>query len=151
MAEIAFYHLLNLPLEKVLPVLLKKTLAAGKRAVVIAGTTERLEGLSSLLWTAEPDSWIPHGSEKDGWSEHQSIWLTVHMENPNDATFLFLTDGAAVESLEGFERCFDLFDGSDEASIQSARNRWKILKQAGHRQTYWQQNKEGKWEEKAMV
>ena len=151
MAEIAFYHLLNTPLERVLPVLLKKTLDAGKRAVVIAGTTERLEGLSSLLWTAEPDSWIPHGSKKDGWSEYQPIWLTVHMENPNDATFLFLTDGASVESLEGFIRCFDLFDGSDEEATKLARNRWKILKDTEHSQTYWQQNKQGKWEEKATT
>ena len=37
MTEIAFYHLQRAPLEKVLPRLLEKTLAAGKRALVILG------------------------------------------------------------------------------------------------------------------
>ena len=89
MAEISFYHLINSTLEEALPVLLKKTLDAGKRAVVMAETNERLETLSSILWTAEPDSWIPHGSLKDGHLEHQPIWLTTSLENPNKATYLF--------------------------------------------------------------
>ena len=151
MAEISFYHLINSTLEEVLPVLLKKTLDAGKRAVVMAGTNERLETLSSILWTAEPDSWIPHGSLKDGHPEYQPIWLTISWENPNQATYLFLTDGATVESLEGFERCFDLFDGNEIASVQAARNRWTELKNGSHDRNYWQQNGQGKWEKKVSV
>ena len=151
MAEISFYHLINSTLEEVLPVLLKKTLDAGKRAVVMAGTNERLETLSSILWTAEPDSWIPHGSLKDGHPEHQPIWLTISWENPNQATYLFLTDGATVESLEGFERCFDLFDGNEITSVQAARDRWTELKNGSHDRNYWQQNGQGKWEKKASA
>ena len=149
MAEISFYHLINSTLEEVLPVLLKKTLDAGKRAVVMAETSERLETLSSILWTAEPDSWIPHGSLKDGHPEHQPIWLTISWENPNQATYLFLTDGATAESLEGFDRCFDLFDGNEIASVQAARDRWTELKNEFHDCNYWQQNGQGNWEKKA--
>ncbi len=151
MAEISFYHLINSTLEEVLPVLLKKTLDAGKRAVVMAETSERLETLSSILWTAEPDSWIPHGSLKDGHPEHQPIWFTISWENPNQATYLFLTDGATAESLEGFDRCFDLFDGNEIASVQAARDRWTKLKNGFHDRNYWQQNSQGKWEKKASA
>ncbi len=151
MAEISFYHLINSTLEEVLPVLLKKTLDAGKRAVVMAETNERLETLSSILWTAEPDSWIPHGSLKDGDPEHQPIWLTISWENPNQATYLFLTDGATAVSLEGFNRCFDLFDGNKIASVQAARDRWSELKNGFHDRNYWRQNGQGKWEKKASA
>ena len=71
MAEIAFYHLQMTSLENVLPVLLRKTLDAGKRAVVRAGSEDRLEALNSELWTADPGGWTPHGSAKDGHAEEQ--------------------------------------------------------------------------------
>ena len=149
MTEIAFYHLLRSPLEAVLPKLLEKTRAADKRAVVIAGSGERVDALGALLWSYDQDSWLPHGDAKDGSPEDQPIWLTETDENPNGAQFLFLTDGAAAGDLAGFERCFDLFDGRDEVAVADARDRWRALKDAGHTLTYWQQNEQGKWEEKS--
>ncbi len=149
MTDVAFYHLQRLPLEHVLPKLLEKTLQAGKRAVVVAGSEERVEALNALLWTYEPDSWLPHGSSRDGNAERQPIWLTTKDEVPNGATFLFLTDGATSDSLAAFDRCFDLFDGNDESAVAAARGRWSACKQAGHNLTYWQQTAAGKWERKA--
>ncbi len=46
MAEIGFYQLHTLALEKALPRLLQKTLAEGKRAVVMAASAERVESLN---------------------------------------------------------------------------------------------------------
>ena len=148
MIEIAFYHLMTSPLESVLPVLLQKTLESGNRAVVIVGTTERIESISSHLWTSDPESWLPHGTKKEGNSEHQPIWLTTELENPNKATYLFLTDGAAVESYQNFERCFDLFDGNDEESLQAARARWASVKDVCEDRTYWVQKQKGNWEKR---
>ena len=51
MTDIAFYHLTRSPLEAALPKLLEKTLDAGKRAVVVAGSEERVENLNNALWT----------------------------------------------------------------------------------------------------
>ncbi|MED5396188.1 MAG: DNA polymerase III subunit chi, partial [Pseudomonadota bacterium] len=42
MTEIAFYHLERSPLERALPKLLEKTLEAGKRALVVVGSVERV-------------------------------------------------------------------------------------------------------------
>ncbi|HEY9079691.1 MAG TPA: DNA polymerase III subunit chi [Magnetovibrio sp.] len=148
MTEIAFYHLTRSPLEAALPKLLDKTLQAGKRAVVMAGSAQRVEHLNGALWTFDSASWLPHGSKKDGHPTEQPVWLTDTDENPNDAQFLFLTDGAAVADLDGFERCFELFDGNSIDSVQVARERWKAYKSAGHTLTYWQQTEQGGWSKK---
>lgn len=148
MTEVAFYHLQSWPLETALPKLLEKTLAAGKRAVVIAGSDERVEALAAHLWSYEADSWLPHGSARDGSPEEQPVWLTARDENPNHASFVFLTDGTDCAHLAGFERCFDLFDGSDTQSVEAARTRWAARKAAGFSLTYWQQSAAGRWERK---
>jgi DNA polymerase-3 subunit chi len=147
MGEIAFYHLQKSPLERVLPRLLEKTLAAGKRAVVMAGSEERVEALNLLLWTYGGNSWLPHGSAKDGNADEQPVWLTAGEDSPNGAAFLFLTDGREGP-IDAYERCFNLFDGNDAAAVQAARERWKTYKDAGHTLTYWQQTDAGGWEKK---
>lgn len=149
MTQVAFYHLQKWPLEQALPKLLEKTLAAGKRAVVIAGSQERVEALAAHLWSFDQDSWLPHGTARDGFPEDQPIWLTDRDENPNGAPFLFLTDGADTARLESFERCFDLFDGNDQQSVEQARGRWSARSGARHELTYWQQTDRGGWERKA--
>jgi len=148
MTDIAFYHLERSPLESALPLLLEKTLAAGKRALVMASSTERVESLAQALWTYNPDSWLPHGTAKDGHAEDQPVWITTEPENPNKATFLFLTDGAVSEWVDAYERCFELFDGRDEAAVQAARQRWKAYKSAGHSLAYFQQTAKGGWEKR---
>ena len=149
MADIAFYHLQRSNLEDALPKLLEHTLKAGKRALVRAGSVERVEALNAILWTHGKDSWLPHGSAKDGYAEDQPIWLTAEEDNPNAATFVFLTDGIEATDVDQFERCFDLFDGNDETSVTAARDRWKIHKEAGHDLHYWQQDENGRWVEKS--
>jgi DNA polymerase-3 subunit chi len=148
MTEIAFYHLQRSPLEKALPRLLEKTLAAGKRAVVILGAPERIEALNAVLWTFDQDSWIPHGSASDGNAADQPVWLTGSDENPNSAQYLFLADGAASAHIAEFERCFELFDGNDPDAVANARARWKDYKDAGHALAYWQQTDQGGWTRK---
>lgn len=148
MAEVAFYHLQKSPLAAALPKLLEKTLAAGKRAVVMAGSAERVEALNVALWTYRQDAWLPHGSAKDGHAAEQPVWLTSADDIPNGATFVFLVDGATSAHLAEAERCFDLFDGNDGEAVAAARRRWSDYKTAGHTLTYWQQTDRGGWEEK---
>jgi DNA polymerase-3 subunit chi len=148
MSEIGFYHLTRTTLEQVLPPLLGRTLAVGQRALVLCRTTERVVALDEALWQATEPDWLPHGSEADGDADLQPIWLAVDDRAPNRARFLFLVDGAETSRSAEFDRVFDLFDGSDEAAVAAARQRWKAAKQAGHAMTYWQQGPRG-WEKKA--
>ena len=111
MTEISFYHLTIRPIEWVLPRLLERTLEVNARAVVILSSLDRVAFFNSHFWTYDQNSWLPHGSEKNGDAENQPIWLTTIDERPNGATFLFLTDGASSNKISEYERVFELFDG----------------------------------------
>ena len=147
MAEIGFYHLLTTPLDRALPRLLEHARAQGYRIVVRAASPDRVEHLNAALWTYDESSFLPHGSARDGNAARQPIWLTNGDDNPNGATMLVLVDGAEPGDLAPYPRIADLFDGSDEAAVEAARDRWRRLKAAGHTLTYWQQTGAG-WEKK---
>jgi DNA polymerase-3 subunit chi len=153
MTEILFYHLEHQPLERVLPALVERTLQRGWRAVVQAGSEERVEALDTLLWTYDDASFLPHGTRKDGNPKAQPVYLTADDNNPNEATVRFLVDGAAIGDMvgeeAGYERIVYLFDGRDAAAVAEARAQWKAVKAAGCDATYWQQSPEGRWEKKA--
>jgi len=143
MTEIRFYHLTRRGLEHILPELLEKTLERGWKAVVMAGSMERVEALTQHLWTYHPNKFLPHGSEKDGHAEMQPVWLTPLDERPNAADVLFLTDGAQSEHIGDYARVCEIFDGTNEDAAAAARRRWANYKSAGHDLSYWQQNEKG--------
>ncbi len=147
--EVNFYHLTRYSLEDALPRLLAKTLQAGERAVVMLGSPERVDALNTHLWTYDPESFLPHGSARDGDAGRQPVWLTHLDENPNGARFLFLADRARSDRVADFARCFEIFDGRDEAAVAESRERWKAYKAAGHTVAYFQQTAAGGWEKKA--
>ncbi len=149
MAEVFFYHLTETALEDALPGLLEKTLQKGWRAVVRAGSAERLEALATHLWTYKRDGFLPHGTAKDGFPQAQPVWMTTGDDVPNEAQVLFLTDGVASEDLTRFARVCDLFDGRDDAAVQAARQRWTASKAAGNHNVYWQQSPGGAWTKKS--
>src|SRR5438105_15086555 len=132
MAEIGFYHLQATPLERALPRLLERARAGGYRIVVRAGSAERVEHLNALLWTYDEASFLAHGSARDGNPAGQPIWLTDRVENPNAAALLVLVDGVEAEDLAGFTRVADMFDGTDAAAVDAARDRWRRAAAAGH-------------------
>jgi DNA polymerase-3 subunit chi len=149
MTEVLFYHLEHQPLERVLPSLVEKTLERGWRAVIQAGSDERLEALDMLLWTWKDDSFLPHGTRKDGNAELQPVYLTTGDDNPNGATVRFLVDGAVTADVAGYARLVYLFDGHDPQAVEQARAEWARAKAAGCAVTYWQQGESGRWEQKA--
>ena len=148
-AEVLFYQLGRQPLDQVLPGLLEKTLERGWRAVVQVGGEERLEALDALLWTYAEDSFLPHGTARDGFSDQQPVFLTTSEANPNAASVRFFVDGADSAELSGYVRVVYLFDGRDEDARLKAREQWKRTKAEGHAVTFWQQNDRGRWEKMA--
>jgi len=149
MTTIQFYHLTATPLERALPKLLEKALAAKFKIVVVADSDERVEQLNQSLWTYHPGSFLPHGSAKDGHVEKQPIFLSTHIKTPNQANLLAVTNGAQPEKPEQFERILDIFDGNDVQAVAKARTRWKSYKDLGHSISYLRQNETGGWEQKA--
>jgi DNA polymerase-3 subunit chi len=137
--EIGFYHLTRTGPDQALPALLGRTLAAGERAVVLCGSPERVAALDRALWECKEPDWLPHGTARTGHAELQPVWLTAEEERPNGGRFLFLLDGREAADLGAWARVFDLFDGSDEAAVAAARQRWTAAKAGGHVPTYWRQ------------
>ncbi len=147
--EVLFYHLERVPLERVLPGLLEKSLERGWRAVVQASSEERIEALDMLLWTYREESFLPHGTAKEGHAHMQLVFLTTSDDNPNGANIRFFVDGSDAEDLASYDRAVYLFDGHDEDAVAQARKQWKAAAKSGYEVTYWQQNDQGKWEKKA--
>ena len=147
--DVLFYHLERQPLDAVLPTLVEKTVERGWRAVIEVGDPERLQPLNALLWTYKPESFLPHGTKADGPPEQQPVYLTTEPENPNGATVRFLVEGATPVAFEGYERIVLLFDGRNPDALAAARRHWKTAKGSGCKLTYWQQNDEGRWQQKA--
>jgi DNA polymerase-3 subunit chi len=146
--DVSFYHLQRRGLEDTLPRLLERVIAAGQRALVLAESEERVEALSSRLWTYDPGAFLAHGTARDRHPEHQPIWLTSVEENPNTAGVLVLVDERLPGFVGAFTRCLDLFNGNDPDAVQAARDRWRAYKAAGHAVTYWQQDDAGRWQKK---
>ena len=61
MTEIWFYQLQRQPLEKVLPVLIEKSLEKGWRVAVQARSEERPDARDSWHWTYSDASFLAHG------------------------------------------------------------------------------------------
>ena len=147
--EVDFYHLESRTLEEVLPTLLERSLERGWRAAVQAASEERVEALDTLLWTYREESFLAHGTARDGVPELQPIYLTAGEDNPNGAQVRFLVDGAELEDAGGYARIVFVFDGRDEDAVAQARVAWEKAKADGYHVSYWQQDPNGRWQQKS--
>lgn len=150
MTEVVFYHLLRKPLERALPELLEKSVERGWRVVVQAASEERVDALDAHLWTYRDDTFLAHGTARQGDADAQPILLTTADHNPNGATVRFLIDGTPMPADAGsYTRIVLMFDGEDEDAVAVARERWTEAKAQGFEVAYWQPDDQGRWVKKA--
>jgi DNA polymerase-3 subunit chi len=153
MAEVAFYQLRTTALENALAKLLQKALDAGHRVRVVGASEERMADLNGALWTFDPASFLPHGDLADGNPAHQPILLASESAeaaaNENGADVMVTIDGVEPVFLDGVTRYLDLFDGTDEAALAAARQRWLRRQAEDHQVSYWRQGDGGAWEKRA--
>jgi len=147
-SEFRFYHLERRRIDQALPEILQDALAAGLRAVVQAPSPEQVEVLNERLWTYADDSFLPHGSARDGDAHAQPVYLTDGDENPNGAALRVLLSGVAAAQFaaSAYARVVLLFDGRDEDAKAEARQQWTLLKSAGAAPSYWREGEDGGWE-----
>ena len=149
MTPVFFYHLERQPLEGVLPKLLATSLERGWRVVVQAGSPERAEAIAAHLWSYDEDSFLPHGAKADGFADLQPVWITAETDNPNNANIRFFVDGADVGDISGLTRAIVMFNGNDPDAVAAARDGWKRFRAEGHEVSYWQQDEQGRWQNRA--
>ncbi len=152
MGRIDFYHLTKNTLDEALPKLAFKAYETGKKIKIKVGTEQRVDFINSLLWTFDEESFLPHGTKKEGNAELQPIYLSPDDENPNKATLLFAVDGANItpENTHNFERIFYIFDANNNQELQNARQTWKAFSSEEFERHYWKQDASGKWTEQKL-
>ncbi len=149
MGEVYFYHLTERPMEVTLRVLLEKSLQAGWRVAVRGRTDAMLDRLDEQLWLRPEDGFLPHGRAGGDHDARQPVLLTTERAL-NDPACVISVEGADVtpDDVGAMARVMVLFDGHDEAALQTAREQWKSLTGAGVAAKYWSEAS-GKWEMKA--
>jgi DNA polymerase III subunit chi len=146
--EIYFYHLERQSLDAALPKLLELSLKRGWRAAVQAASEERVEAINTLLWAYRDESFLPHGTARDGRPSSQPIYLTAGDDNPNEAQVRFLVDGAILADASPYVRVAYIFDGRDQDAVARAREAWQDAKARGDAVSYFQQDEDGRWRQK---
>ncbi len=145
-----FYHLTHKPLERTLPLLVTKALAAGWSCQIIGTNADRMEWLDQVLWLGDEAAFLPHGQQGGPHDADQPVLLATERSSVQDAQCVFSVDGAELGApdVQSLERVCILFDGTDEQAVQCARGQWKALTDAGCAAQYWSEES-GSWEMKA--
>ena len=147
--RVDFYHLEKVPLDKALPTILQKAYEAGSKVLIKTDLAEQADELNTLLWTYQADSFLPHGCEKDGFSDKQPIFITHKDDfNPNNASLCVCVHNVPVPLDKSFDRVLYFFNGLNQDSLDKARAEWQRVSQAGVDRFYWKQSENGKWENK---
>lgn len=149
MTELRFYHLQKTSIYDALPVIVSKAYGTGKNVIIRTGQESVIKKLDEELWSFSSSSFIPHGTKKDKNPEDQAVYITDGMENPNKAEILFLVMGANEENIESFDLVCEVFNGADNDELIAARAKWKEHKDSEIKLTYWQQQDDGSWVNKA--
>lgn len=135
--KVDFYYLTRTPLERALPAIAERILAAGERLEILADDTGLLDRLDRTLWDYRPDSFLPHGREGD-----QPVLLTCPAEHLPTCPNLAYVDGNWREAPDGCTRIFYFFDGD---TLNNARAAWRGLEPDKVERRYWKQTEEGRW------
>lgn len=143
-AEISFYHALETDQENVLFLLLKKSLAQGKKSLIRTPSFEVAQALSEFLWQAQPNFILPHGLICEPDADKQPILISYHPENVNQADYLFFIGSVTIEDLDDFTRIIVIFDDRCPTTKAHMRQEYKRLKAQNMPLAYYQQQ-QGKW------
>ncbi|SFF83954.1 DNA polymerase III, chi subunit [Novosphingobium sp. CF614] len=137
-----FYQLSRDPAEAVLPLIARKTLAEGRRLLVVSADAPQRDRISRALWSLGGETFLANGHAGEGQEDRQPILLSEVPRPANRATYLALADGVWREGEQPFARTFYLFD---DATVQEARRVWRDLRgRQGIEQEYWKQEG-GRW------
>lgn len=167
MIDVRFYHLTRARVEEALPMIIGKANDAGMRMTIFSGGDQnRLSYLSDLMWNYVPNSFYANGfkGEKDDadYKEVNPIWISDDVSDIEGRPLLLQLDGAEIAAndiektgADTLNRICHFFDGRDEQAVQKARTYWKSFKDANNDKedifdlSYWQQDDNGRWSQKA--
>lgn len=142
--RVDFYQLAGIPIERTVPQLAEKVLAAGERLLLVAGDETLAGMLDAQLWAYEPAAFLPHGRAGEEGEGGQPILVSGTMDPANGARFVMIADGHWREEALGFERVLYLFDA---ATLDEARSAWRGLAKREDAEPHYWKHEGGRWRE----
>ena len=140
--QVDFYQLSRDPAESVIPAIARKILDDGGRLLVVSGEGEQRKRISRALWSAGPETYLANDEAQAPLPQVQPILLSDACEALNGARYIALADGLWRDEAREFERAFYFFD---DATLDEARQSWRVLSKAdGVTPRFWRQDG-GKW------
>ncbi|MCT2400487.1 DNA polymerase III subunit chi [Novosphingobium mangrovi (ex Huang et al. 2023)] len=140
--RVDFYQLSRDPAEAALPLIARNVMNVGERLLVVAADPQQRQRICQALWSLSSEAFLANGMAGEGDEERQPILLSDTVSPLNGAKFLAIADGQWREGETPFERTFFLFDG---ATVQHARDTWRMLRgRQGVEHFYWKQEG-GRW------
>lgn len=150
MAEIRFYHTQHKSVQDVLPDLLVKALARQMRVVCKLASDEECQEYDDYLWQFSKMHFLPHGIDNDPSADLQPVLLTTQDTAANQAKTMMVMDDTPLPPTGLYDLVCYIFDGRNAMQVQHARSEWTRLKQdSALTLTYWQQQDNGQWQNKA--
>jgi DNA polymerase-3 subunit chi len=140
--RVDFYQLGAEPVDSVIASLAGKLIGDSQRLLVVAGDEGMLARLDRQLWDQGGASFLPHGLAGGGNDTAQPILLSTSTDAPNRARNVLIADGEWREAALGYDRAFFLFG---EATLDGARQAWKLLSGREGIERYYWAREGGKW------
>lgn len=116
----------------------RKHYLAGRPLLVYAQNAKVLNRFDRLLWSFEPDAFIPHVDVDDALAATTPVLLTskppmpdMHAGHTQAPVWLINLDDAIASTSDHFQRVLEIVDAKP-AEVENARERWRAYKQAGH-------------------
>lgn len=144
--RVDFYQLGQAAPDGIISRIAGRLIDDGQRLLIVASDEAALARLDRQLWDQGATSFLPHGVAGGGDDATQPVLLSTGTVAANNARNLLIADGEWREAALHFDRAFYLFD---EATLEGARQAWKLLSgREGVERNYWALEA-GKWLQKA--
>ena len=143
--RVGFYLSAQEPVERVLPQIARKALAAGERMVIVSADEEQLGRLDRALWELYPEDFLAHGRAGEAHADRQPLLLATSCSAENGARLVALADGAWREDAAHFDRAFLFFDDGGRAD---ARRTWSELDGRSGVEREFHEHRDGRWQQK---
>ncbi len=148
---IQFYHLLHTAAHAAIPKLVQRALDAEFRITLCCRDAAEKTQLSDALWSANPNSFLPHCDLESADAVHTPIVLSTSEPLEKTGDVLITTRGELLSHAARYSKILDVFDGMDEEATTAARARWKHYKDQGFALQYIKQQPSGGWQMEAQI
>jgi DNA polymerase-3 subunit chi len=109
-----------------------KAVRQGHRVVVHAPDPSMAQRFDTLLWTAQPLSFVPHVAADSPLAARTPIVIASRLDNPPHTDVLLnLSDDPVPDTFQRFDMLVEIVSQQD-GDRQQARQRWQAFKEQGH-------------------